>query len=69
MPALKPSDWANESFQIAKSDAYGQLPAPSGRNSYRLGDDYVTLSTQEVSVQLSKAGVRLAFILNQALKK
>jgi hypothetical protein len=65
----KPSDWANESFQIAKADAYGQLPTPSGRNSYRLDDDYVTMATQDVSLQLSKAGVRLAFVLNQALKK
>jgi hypothetical protein len=65
----KPSDWANETFQIAKSDAYGQLPAPSGRNSYRLGDDYVTMATQDVSLQLSKAGIRLSLILNQAFKK
>jgi hypothetical protein len=67
--AGKPSDWANESFLIAKTDAYGQLPSPTRRSSYRLSDDYVIMATQDVSVQLGKAGVRLAFILNQALKK
>jgi hypothetical protein len=25
------SDWAEESFQIAKDDAYGELPAPNAR--------------------------------------
>ena len=64
-----PSDWAQESSQIAKDDAYGQLPDPGSRNSYRLSDDYVTMATQDVALQLSKAGVRLAFILNQALQK
>jgi hypothetical protein len=67
--AGKPSDWTNETFQIAKNDAFGQLPAPKASGSYRLPDDYVTMATQDVSLQPSKAGVRLAFILNQALTK
>jgi S1/P1 Nuclease len=62
-------DWAQESFGVAKSDAYGQLPQPNARGSFRLSDDYVTEATQDVSLQLSKAGVRLAFILNRALQK
>jgi hypothetical protein len=65
----KIADWAQESFQIAKDDAYGQLPEPNARGSYRLSDDYVTGATQDVSLQLSKAGVRLASILNKALRK
>jgi hypothetical protein len=34
-----------------------------------LSDDYVTTATQDVALQLSKAGVRLAFVLNNALRK
>jgi S1/P1 Nuclease len=63
------ADWAQESFRLAKSDAYGQLPEPNARGSYRLPADYVTEATHDVSLQLSKAGVRLALILNQALRK
>jgi S1/P1 Nuclease len=65
--AGEPADWAQESLQIAKDDAYGQLPEPNSHGSFRLTDDYVTMATQDVSLQLSKAGVRLAFILNRAL--
>jgi S1/P1 Nuclease len=65
--AGKPSDWAKESFQVAKDDAYGQLPERSARGTYRLTDEYVTSATDDVAQQLSKAGVRLAFVLNKAL--
>lgn len=64
-----PSDWAQEAFQLSSEDAYGQLPAPGSRKSYRLSDDYVTMAANDVSIQLSKAGVRLATMLNQALRK
>jgi S1/P1 Nuclease len=62
-----PADWAQEAFQIARVDAYGQLPEPNTHHSYRLTDDYVSMATQDVALQLSKAGVRLALILNNAL--
>ena len=65
--AGEPSDWARESFQVAKDDAYGQLPEPSARGTFRLSDEYVTTATDDVAQQLSKAGVRLAFVLNKAL--
>jgi hypothetical protein len=61
--------WAQEAFQVAKDHAYGQLPAPNARGSYRLTDAYVTTATEDVSEQISKAGVRLAFILNRALRR
>jgi hypothetical protein len=64
-----PADWARESFDLATKDAYGQLPTPSAHSSFRLSDEYVTMATNDASIQLSKAGVRLAMILNQALKK
>ena len=58
-----------ESFKVAKADAYGKLPEPSARGSYRLTDEYITAATDDVAQQLSKAGVRLAFVLNGALGK
>ena len=65
----KPTDWAKESFQVAKDDTYGQLPEPSTRGAYRLSDEYITTATDDVARQLSRAGVRLAFVLNKALGK
>jgi S1/P1 Nuclease len=64
-----PADWAVEAFEVAKADVYGRLPEPSGRNTYQLTDEYITTATDDVAQQLSKAGVRLAFVLNNALRK
>jgi len=63
-----PADWALESFDIAKAHAYGLLPEPSPRGTFRLSDEYVTTATNDVAQQLSMAGVRLAFVLNKALR-
>ena len=63
------SDWAMESFRVAKDDAYGRLPMPNTRGSYRLPDYYVAMATRDVATQLSKAGVRLAFMLNRAMSQ
>jgi S1/P1 Nuclease len=64
-----PADWAQEAFKVSHDDSYGLLPEPNARGSFRPTDDYVTAATNDVSLQLSKAGVRLAMILNQALRK
>ena len=64
-----PADWAQESFKIAKDDAFGQLPEPNSRGSFRLSDEYVTMAVSDVEAQLGKAGFQLAQILNQALRK
>jgi hypothetical protein len=64
-----PSEWAMESFRVAKDDAYGRLPVPNARGSYRLSDDYVAMANRDVASQLEKAGVRLAFMLNRALPR
>jgi hypothetical protein len=64
-----PADWAIETFEVAKADAYGLLPEPSARNTYQLIDGYIMAASDDVAEQLSKAGVRLAFILNKALRK
>jgi hypothetical protein len=61
------SDWAMESFEVAKDDAYGQLPDANSKHVYRLSEDYMATATQAVALQLSKGGVRLAFVLNQTL--
>jgi hypothetical protein len=60
-------EWAMESYGVAKSDTYGRLPTPNGRGSYRLTDEYVAMATRDVATQLSKAGVRLAWLLNKTL--
>jgi S1/P1 Nuclease len=62
-----PSDWAFESFRTAKDDAYGRLPPTNARGLYRLTDAYVAMANRDVTVQLSKAGVRLACLLNETL--
>jgi hypothetical protein len=61
------TDWAQETFQVAKTQAYGKLPKPSPTGTYILPTTYVTASTKIAAGQLSKAGVRLAQVLNAAL--
>ena len=62
------SDWAIETYSVAKVNAYGPLPAPGPGGTYTLPASYVTNAKGVVADQLSKAGVRLAFVLNDALK-
>jgi hypothetical protein len=62
-----PADWANETFAVSKVNAYGPLPAPTSPHNYTLPKAYVTNAKGVVATQLSKAGVRLAFVLNAAL--
>ena len=61
------ADWAIESFGVAKAHAYGLLPAADSPNHYQLSAAYVSDATNVTAEQLSKAGVRLAFVLNHAL--
>ncbi len=61
------SAWAMESFAEGRDDAYGRLPEASRRGTVRLTDAYVEMAVADVRVQLAKAGVRLAFLLNGAL--
>ena len=53
-------------FRGRRVHAYGKLPPPNAQGSYRLRPAYVNDATNTVAKQLSKAGVRLAFILNAA---
>jgi hypothetical protein len=57
--------WANEAHGIARAVAYGQLaqgnPAP-------ITEDYRRQAKAAIELQLEKAGVRLAWVLDRALK-
>jgi hypothetical protein len=59
-----PDDWAMEAFNIAYDDAYSQPPL-SG--TVHLDSAYVERAKKDVALQLSRAGVPLAAVLNKAL--
>jgi hypothetical protein len=61
------TDWARESFGVAKTSVYGKLPKPAANGVYTFPAAYVTASKAIVTKQLSRAGVRLATVLNTAL--
>jgi hypothetical protein len=61
------ADWAMESFALARDRAYGMLPAAGADGVYVLPRAYIDSATRDVAVQLTKAGTRLAFLLNRML--
>lgn len=67
MSAGTPADWTLEAFGLAKEHAYGKLPPKKPDGSYEISPDYVTDSIETIRLQLARAGVRLAGILNHAL--
>jgi hypothetical protein len=62
----KPEDWAMEAFGLSKDDAYGTPPL-SKDAPQTIDAAYVTKAEKDVRLQLKRAGVRLAFFLNQKL--
>ena len=64
------ADWAAESFGVAKSVAY-TLGTPAGCSQdsapVPLPSSYVAAAQVAADLQLEKAGVRLAWVLNRAL--
>jgi hypothetical protein len=64
----RPGDWALESHEVARRIAYGRLPDRRYRGRYRLSDSYLSAATAAAAMQLSRAGVRLALVLNGALQ-
>lgn len=62
-----PERWALEAYGASKAVAYGGLPAPDSGGVYQLNAAYETKAEATVAAQLSKAGVRLAAVLNEAL--
>lgn len=63
-----PADWARESFAMAKAYAYAPLLATGRPDHYELSAAYVADATAVTAEQLSKAGVRLAYLLNESLR-
>jgi len=61
-----PEDWAMEAFAISQKDAYGTPPL-SKATPQHLSSAYVAEAERDVALQLSKAGVRVAYVLNTAL--
>jgi hypothetical protein len=61
------ANWAMEAFALARRDAYGLLPRTGDQGTYALPPAYAEQAERDVALQLSRAGVRLAFVLNQAL--
>ena len=62
-----PEDWAWEVFAIAQEHTYGDPPLSAGETA-QLNRAYVENAKADVALQLSRAGVRLAHLLNQTLK-
>jgi hypothetical protein len=60
-----PAQWANEAHAIARDRIY---PPLGGRREVRLPRDYPRAQAPVTRLLLAKAGVRLAFLLNRALK-
>ncbi len=57
-----PKQWTNESLMLVRSHAYNIGP------SVELSDDYVEKARPIVRRRLAQAGIRLAWLLNSALK-
>jgi len=67
--------WLNESYQIAKTEAYEKLPgftcqeADLGAEPIALDNAYVSNAQGIVAAQLKRAGFRVAAVLNRALDR
>jgi S1/P1 Nuclease len=59
-------DWAMETFKLAKADVYGDPPL-SKNELQHLDTAYADQAVKDVALQLSRAGVRLALVLNKSL--
>jgi hypothetical protein len=60
-----PAGWANEAHAIARDYIY---PPLQGRRELRLPRDYAWRQAATARIQLAKAGLRLAWLLNSTLK-
>jgi hypothetical protein len=70
-----PADWARQSFEVARIQVYGKLPRgraagahPEPGAALELDEAYTAGADKVVAVQLERAGVRLAQILNEDLR-
>jgi nuclease S1 len=60
-----PVQWANEAHALARDQIY---PPLSGRRELRLPRDYAWRQAGLARMQLARAGIRLAWLLNSTLK-
>jgi len=67
-----PSNWAMESFKLAKGDAYtspiGKAPRPTSHSSYLMTHAYYNKAIQDAKDRIALAGERLAKLLNENVK-
>lgn len=63
-----PENWSQQGYELARDHVY-KLPAPDAKGVYHLDAVYVDDANGVVALQLHKAGLRLAKILNRALAK
>jgi hypothetical protein len=61
-----PDDWAMEAFNVARSDTYGTPPLSKDEEQH-LDANYVDTAEVDIGLQLSRAGIRLADVLNKSL--
>ncbi|WFU76898.1 S1/P1 nuclease [Bradyrhizobium sp. CB2312] len=64
---LDPATWAQESFELAKQNAYA-APIPNDTTPVQLTRDYETNARNVARNQAALAAARLANLLNQMLK-
>ncbi|MBV9509351.1 MAG: S1/P1 nuclease [Caulobacteraceae bacterium] len=66
-----PRAWAMESFQLGVKDAYAlpSRPTCTDHGSVALSAAYQAQASRDAALQLEKAGVRMAFLINQALER
>lgn len=64
-------DWTRESFELGRADAYAlpSLPTCATGGSVSLDADYQASARRDTALQLERAGVRLASILNRVLPR
>jgi hypothetical protein len=60
--------WANESFQIAGQEIYSHVGPASSSAPIILPREYLAMEENIVKAQIEKAGLRLAWVLNRALR-
>ena len=61
-----PDGWAMETFNVARSDSYGSPPLSKDQVQH-LDANYVDTAEVDIGLQLSRAGIRLAYVLNESL--
>lgn len=61
-----PRDWALESLTVARDISYGKLPPADGDDLHHLDEAYIEAVKNSAAQQLMRAGVRLAWLLEQS---